>query len=72
MKADVTIIGAGLSGLACALALQERGLTPLILEAYSAEAQARREAETRALRERSSATPLPGGVRPMPPRNGRR
>lgn len=33
MKADVTIIGAGLSGLACALALQERGLTPLILEA---------------------------------------
>ena len=33
MNADVIVIGAGLSGLACALTLQERGLTPLVLEA---------------------------------------
>jgi phytoene dehydrogenase-like protein len=32
MDADVIIIGAGLSGLACALELRERGFTPLILE----------------------------------------
>ncbi len=33
MNADVIIIGAGLSGLACALALRQRGVEPLILEA---------------------------------------
>ncbi|NEX20151.1 FAD-dependent oxidoreductase [Thiorhodococcus mannitoliphagus] len=33
MNADVIIIGAGLSGLACALSLRERGLEPLIVEA---------------------------------------
>ena len=33
MKVDVIVIGAGLSGLACALTLQARGLTPLVLEA---------------------------------------
>ena len=33
MKVDVIVIGAGLSGLACALTLQERGLAPLVLEA---------------------------------------
>jgi phytoene dehydrogenase-like protein len=36
MQADVIIIGAGLSGLACALTLRERGLEPLILEASDA------------------------------------
>ena len=33
MDADVIVIGAGLSGLACALRLQQGGLTPLVLEA---------------------------------------
>jgi len=33
MKADVIVIGAGLSGLACALTVRERGLETLILEA---------------------------------------
>jgi len=33
MKVDVIVIGAGLSGLACALTVRERGLEPLILEA---------------------------------------
>lgn len=33
MDAEVIIIGAGLSGLACALALRESGIEPLILEA---------------------------------------
>jgi phytoene dehydrogenase-like protein len=33
MQADVIIVGAGLSGLACALTLRERGLRPLIIEA---------------------------------------
>jgi len=33
MTADVIIVGAGLSGLACALTVRERGLTPLILDA---------------------------------------
>ena len=33
MNPDVIVIGAGLSGLACALTLQERGLAPLVLEA---------------------------------------
>jgi phytoene dehydrogenase-like protein len=33
MTADVIIIGAGLSGLSCALALRERGLEPLVVEA---------------------------------------
>ncbi len=32
-KPDVIVIGAGLSGLACALTLRDRGLEPLILEA---------------------------------------
>jgi phytoene dehydrogenase-like protein len=36
MHADVIIIGAGLSGLACALALREQGLEPLVLEASDA------------------------------------
>ncbi|TVQ86071.1 MAG: FAD-binding protein [Chromatiaceae bacterium] len=33
MDADVIVIGAGLSGLACALELMESGLRPLVLEA---------------------------------------
>ncbi len=33
MHADVIIIGAGLSGLACAIAAREKGLEPLVLEA---------------------------------------
>lgn len=33
MDADVIIVGAGLSGLACALRLQHAGLRPLVLEA---------------------------------------
>jgi len=33
MNADVIVIGAGLSGLACALTLRENGLEPLVLEA---------------------------------------
>jgi phytoene dehydrogenase-like protein len=33
VDADVIVIGAGLSGLACALRLQQGGLTPLVLEA---------------------------------------
>ena len=33
MDADVIVIGAGLSGLACALSLRERGLEPLLLDA---------------------------------------
>ena len=33
MDADVIVIGAGLSGLACALRLQQGGLAPLVLEA---------------------------------------
>lgn len=32
-KPDVIVIGAGLSGLACALTLRDQGLEPLILEA---------------------------------------
>ncbi len=32
MNADVIVIGAGLSGLACALTLREEGLEPLVLE----------------------------------------
>ncbi|WP_242523092.1 FAD-dependent oxidoreductase [Thiocystis minor] len=33
MHADVIVIGAGLSGLACALRLRASGLEPLVLEA---------------------------------------
>jgi phytoene dehydrogenase-like protein len=33
MHADVIVIGAGLSGLACALTLKDNGLQPLVLEA---------------------------------------
>ncbi|MBK1724718.1 protoporphyrinogen/coproporphyrinogen oxidase [Thiocystis violacea] len=33
MNADVIVIGAGLAGLACALALRDRGLEPLVIEA---------------------------------------
>jgi phytoene dehydrogenase-like protein len=33
MNADVIIIGAGLSGLACASTLRDNGLEPLVLEA---------------------------------------
>lgn len=33
MHADVIVIGAGLSGLACALTLKDRGLEPLVIEA---------------------------------------
>jgi hypothetical protein len=33
MDADVIVVGAGLSGLACALRLQREGLRPLVLEA---------------------------------------
>jgi phytoene dehydrogenase-like protein len=36
MNADVIVIGAGLSGLACALTLREQGLEPLVLEASDA------------------------------------
>jgi len=36
MDADVIIIGAGISGLACALAIRENGLTPLLLDASDA------------------------------------
>ena len=36
MIADVIVIGAGISGLACALAVQRNGLTPLILDASDA------------------------------------
>ncbi len=36
MDADVIVIGAGLSGLACALSLQESGLEPLVLDAADA------------------------------------
>lgn len=33
MHADVIVIGAGLSGLACALTLKDKGLEPLVIEA---------------------------------------
>ena len=36
MSADVIIIGAGLSGLACAITLREQGLEPLLVEASDA------------------------------------
>ncbi len=36
MNSDVIIVGAGLSGLACALTLREQGLEPLIVEASDA------------------------------------
>ena len=36
MNPDVIIIGAGISGLACALAVEESGLTPLVLDASDA------------------------------------
>ena len=36
MDADVIVIGAGLSGLACALSLRERSLEPLVLDAADA------------------------------------
>jgi phytoene dehydrogenase-like protein len=36
MDPDVIIIGAGISGLACALAIRESGLTPLVLDASDA------------------------------------
>ena len=36
MTTDVVIIGAGVSGLACALELQKRGLRPLVIDASDA------------------------------------
>jgi phytoene dehydrogenase-like protein len=36
MDADAIIIGAGFSGMACALAIRESGLTPLVLDASDA------------------------------------
>jgi phytoene dehydrogenase-like protein len=36
VDADVIIVGAGISGLACALSLRESGLTPLLLDASDA------------------------------------
>ena len=36
MIADVIIVGAGVSGLACAMAIRQNGLIPLILDAGSA------------------------------------
>ena len=36
MIADVIVIGAGISGLACAMAVRQNGLTPLVLDAADA------------------------------------